>query len=131
RRMLISFGALSAVTHLLYVWLAIAGKSMVVLCIAVGCDQTANAMVAAAFVGLLMSVCSPAVSATQFALLPALSSVGHRVFGPLSADVVAAIGWAGYFAVCASLVVPGVALAGWATRVAERPAAPIAPAPIK
>jgi len=119
RRMLIAFGALSAVTHLAYAWLAIAGKSMVVLCIAVACDQTANAMVAAAFVAFLMSVCSPAVSATQFALLTALSSVGHRVFGPLAANVVAAIGWAGYFAVCAALVVPGIALAGRATRIAE------------
>ena len=119
RRTLFGFGLLSAVTHLLYVWLAVAGKSMVVLCVAVACDNTATAMLAAAFVAFLMSVCSPAVSATQFALLTSLASVGHRVFGPLSADVVAAIGWSGYFAVCAALVLPGVALVGWATRVAE------------
>jgi len=41
---------------------------MVVFCIAVACDNTAIAMGTAAFVGFLMSVCSPAVSATQFAL---------------------------------------------------------------
>ena len=120
RRMLIGFGLLSAVTHLLYVWLAVAGKSLVVLFIAVACDNTATAMLAAAFVAFLVSVCSPAVSATQFAVLTSLSSVGHRVFGPLSAGVVAAIGWSGYFALCAALVLPGVALVGWATRVAER-----------
>ncbi|HEY6174883.1 MAG TPA: MFS transporter [Kofleriaceae bacterium] len=119
RRMLIGFGALSLVTHLLYVWLAVAGKSMVVLCIAVTSDNTANAMLAVAFVGFLMSLCSPAVSATQFALLTSLSSVGNRVFGPLAGGVVAAIGWSGFFAVCAALVLPGIALAGWATRVAE------------
>jgi len=119
RRMLIGFGALSLVTHLLYVWLAVAGKSMVVLCIAVTSDNTANAMLAVAFVGFLMSLCSPAVSATQFALLTSLSSVGNRVFGPLAGGVVAAIGWSGFFAVCAALVLPGIALAGWASRVAE------------
>jgi hypothetical protein len=52
--------------------------------------------------------------------LVAPSSVGHRVFGPLSDDVVAAIGWSGYFIACAVLVLPGVALVRWATRVAER-----------
>ena len=67
-----------------------------------------------------MSVCSPAVSATQFALLTSLTSVGQRVFGPFADRVVAAIGWAGYFAVCAAMALPGLALVWFATRVAER-----------
>jgi PAT family beta-lactamase induction signal transducer AmpG len=120
RRMLLAFGALSAATHLLYVWLAVAGKSIPVFCIAVACDATANAMVAAVFVGFLMSVCSPAVSATQFALLTSLTSVGQRVFGPLAGRVVDAIGWPGYFAVCAVMVLPGLALVGPATRIADQ-----------
>jgi PAT family beta-lactamase induction signal transducer AmpG len=120
RRMLIAFGALSATTHLLYVWLAVAGKSMVVFCLAVACDNTASAMGTAAFVGFLMSVCSPAVSATQFALLTSLTSVGQRVFGPFADRVVGAVGWAGYFAVCAAMVLPGLALVWRATTVADR-----------
>jgi PAT family beta-lactamase induction signal transducer AmpG len=120
RRMLIAFGALSATTHLLYVWLAVAGKSMVVFCLAVACDNTASAMGTAAFVGFLMSVCSPAVSATQFALLTSLTSVGQRVFGPFADRVVDAVGWAGYFAVCAAMVLPGLALVWRATTVANR-----------
>lgn len=118
RRMLLAFGALSVATHLLYVWLAVA-RSMPVFCVAVACDTTANAMGAAAFVGFLMSVCSPAVSATQFALLTSLTSVGQRVFGPLADRVVDAIGWPGYFAVCAAMVLPGLALVGPAARIAE------------
>jgi len=31
-----------------------------------------------------------------------------------------AIGWPGYFAVCAAMVLPGLALVGPATRIAER-----------
>jgi MFS transporter, PAT family, beta-lactamase induction signal transducer AmpG len=119
RRMLIAFGLLSATTHLLYVWLAVAGKSMVVFCIAVACDNTAGAMGVAAFVAFLMSVCSPAVSATQFALLTSLTSVGQRVFGPFAERVVDAVGWAGYFAVCAAMVLPGLALVGVVTRVVD------------
>ena len=77
-------------------------------------------MGAAAFVGFLMSVCSPVVSATQFALLTSLTAVGQRVFGPLADRVVEAIGWPDYFAVCAAMVLPGLALVGPATRIAER-----------
>jgi PAT family beta-lactamase induction signal transducer AmpG len=124
RRMLIAFGLVSATTHLLYVWLAIAGKSMIVFAIAVTCDNTAGAMGASAFVAFLMSVCSPAVSATQFALLTSLASVGQRVFGPFADRVVDALGWAGYFAVCAALALPGLALVWFVTRVVDRSAAP-------
>lgn len=120
RRMLIGFGALSAITHLLYIWLAVAGKSLPVFCVAVACDNTAGAMAAATFVGFLMSVCSPAVSATQFALLTSLASVGQRVFGLLADRVVDAIGWPGYFAVCAAMALPGLALVGLATGVVDR-----------
>jgi len=119
RRMLIAFGLLSATTHLLYVWLAVAGKSMVVFAIAVACDNTASAMGTAAFVAFLMSVCSPAVSATQFALLTSLSSVGQRVFGPFASRVVDAIGWSGFFAVCAAMVLPGLVLVPFVTRVVD------------
>jgi len=120
RPALVAFGLLSATTHLLYIWLALAGRSMAVFCIAVACDQTAIAMGATAFVAFLMSVCSPAVSATQFALLTSLTSVGQRVFGPLADRVVAAIGWPGYFAVCAAMALPGLALVWFATRIASR-----------
>jgi PAT family beta-lactamase induction signal transducer AmpG len=120
RRMLIGFGILSATTHLLYIWLAVAGKSLPVFCVAVACDNTAGAMAAATFVGFLMSVCSPAVSATQFALLTSLASVGQRVFGPLAGRVVDAIGWPGYFAVCAAMALPGLALVRLATGAVER-----------
>jgi PAT family beta-lactamase induction signal transducer AmpG len=120
RRMLIAFGLASATTHLLYIWLAVAGKSMVVFALAVACDNTASAMGAAAFVAFLISVCSPAVSATQFALLTSLSSVGQRVFGPFADRVVDAVGWSGYFAVCAAMVLPGVALVWAATGVVDR-----------
>jgi PAT family beta-lactamase induction signal transducer AmpG len=120
RRLLLAFGLASATTHLLYVWLAVAGKSMVVFAIAVACDNTASAMGVAAFVAFLISVCSPAVSATQFALLTSLSSVGQRVFGPFADRVVDAVGWSGYFAVCAALVLPGLALVWAATAVVDR-----------
>jgi PAT family beta-lactamase induction signal transducer AmpG len=95
RRMLVAFGLLQACTNLLYVWLALVGKNYAIFSAAVLCDNIAGAMGTAAFVAYLMSVCSPGFSATQFALLTSLSSVGQRVFGPFADDVVTRFDWSG------------------------------------
>jgi PAT family beta-lactamase induction signal transducer AmpG len=110
-RPLVLFGALQGVTKLGYVWLAAAGHDRAVFATAVFCDATTEAAAVSAFLAYLMSLCSPAVSATQFALLTSLSSVGLRVFGPFASDIVKAWGWGGYFATCGALALPGVALA--------------------
>lgn len=127
RRMLIVFGATQALTNLLYVWLAAAGDDLTVFCIAVFVDNTAGAMGTAAFIAVLMSKCAPAVSATQFAILTSLSSVGQRVFGPLADDVVACVGWPGFFVVTSLLAVPGIVLAYYSepsTRGTDSPPPP-------
>ena len=111
RRLLVAFGATQALTNLLYVWLAHAGDDIAVFAIAVFVDNIANAMGTAVFIAFLMSVCSPAVSATQFAVLTSLSSLGQRVFGPLADDVVAYVGWPGFFVCTSLLALPGIALA--------------------
>ncbi len=118
-RMLVAFGILQACTNLLYAWLAAVGPSYPLFGAAVLCDSLTGAMGTAAFVAFLMSVCSPAVSATQLALLHSLSSVGQRVFGPFADDIVAWLDWSGFFAVTATMAVPGLVLAVFAGRRAE------------
>lgn len=121
RRMLIAFGLMQALTNLLYAWLALAGASVPIFCAAVLADNVANALGTAAFVAYLMSVCSPAMSATQFALLTSLSSVGQRVFGAAFADDLArSASWSGFFAVTSAMALPGLVLA---YVVARRPEA--------
>ncbi|CAN5747723.1 muropeptide transporter [soil metagenome] len=116
RRMLIAFGLLQASTNLLYALLAVSGKSFAIFCTAVLVDNLANMMGTAAFVAFLMSVCSASVSATQFALLTSLSSVGQRVFGSLAGNVVEAVDWSGFFIVTSALAIPGLVLAWFAAR---------------
>ncbi len=116
RRTLVACGIAQAVTNLLYVWLAHAGHDLPVFAAAVLVDNTANMMGTAAFMAFLMSVCSPAVSAMQFALLTSLASVGQRLFGPLADDIVAAVGWSGFFTVTTLVAIPGIVLAGYVVR---------------
>ncbi|MGE0867124.1 MAG: MFS transporter [Kofleriaceae bacterium] len=117
-RMLVAFGVLQSVTNLLYAALAAAasGDALWLFSTAVLVDNLANAMGTAAFLALLMSVCSPAVSATQLALLTSLSSVGQRVFGPFAASVVEAADWTGFFAITSALAIPGIVLAAVVSR---------------
>lgn len=116
RRMLVVFGVLAAVTNLLYTWLALAGHDYAVFAIAVFVDNLSMALGTTAFLAVLMGVTSPGVSATQFALLTSLASVGQRLFGPLADDVVRAVSWSGFFAISAAMALPGLVLAWWVAR---------------
>jgi PAT family beta-lactamase induction signal transducer AmpG len=111
RRTLVGFGALMAATNLGYAALLATGPSPWVLGAAVLCDNLANAMGIAAFLAYLMSRCDRSVTATQYALLTSLSSIGGRVFGFTAGPIVEALGWAGFFGVTAALAVPALLLA--------------------
>lgn len=119
RKLLVPFAALAALTNLLYMLLAIVGADFAVFWSAVIIDHVSTALATTAFLAVLMGVTSTAVSATQFALLTSLSSVGQRVFGFLADDVVVQWGWAGFFAVTVILAIPGALLAWLVARYAK------------
>jgi len=116
RKTLVWFGVVQASTHVAYLWIAFAGKNLVVFGVAIFVENLSFAMATSAFVAALMSVCSPAVSATQFALLTSLSSVGQRVFGTFAGDVVKAVGWKGFFLTTIAMGIPGLVFAWLATK---------------
>jgi PAT family beta-lactamase induction signal transducer AmpG len=99
--------------------LAVVGPDYVVFCSAVLVDHVTTALATTAFLAVLMGATTAAVSATQFALLTSLSSVGQRVFGFLSDDVVTAWGWPGFFAATVLLAIPGLLLAWLVARTAK------------
>ena len=119
RRLLVPFAAFAALTNLLYMLLAVVGPDYVVFCSAVLVDHVTTALATTAFLAVLMGATTAAVSATQFALLTSLSSVGQRVFGFLADDVVVAWGWPGFFVVTVVLAIPGVLLAWLVARTAK------------
>lgn len=120
RRCLVAFGILQASTHLAYLWIAYAGKDLTVYAAGIFLENLSFAMATSAFVALLMGVASPAVSATQIALLTSLSSVGQRVFGQFAGGVVDSVGWTGFFLVSIALAIPGIVLAWWAGKLSSR-----------
>lgn len=108
RKPLFVFGGMAAVTNLLYASLAYTGKSFVMLFCAVGLDNFAGGMGSAAFVAFLMSLCAARYSATQYALLTSISSVGGRVFSAFSGVMAASLGWGMFYLITAMLIVPAL-----------------------
>ena len=112
-RALMLFGVLQAVTNLGFMLLAMAGKSYPLMIAAVAAENLCGGMGTAAFVALLMSLCDRRFSATQYALLSALSAVGRVYVGPLAGVMVAALGWTQFFFATFLIALPGLALLWW------------------
>lgn len=64
----------------------------------------------AAFVALLMALCNKSFSATQFALLSALSAVGRVYVGPIAGWFVEMHGWPMFYLFSIAASIPGLLL---------------------
>jgi len=109
-RSLLAFGLLQMLTNAGFLALALVGKSMPGLLLVVGLENFCGGMGTCAHVALLIALCDSRYTATQFAALSALASLGRVVLGPVAAAV-AAYGWPLYFAVSCAIAVPGLLLA--------------------
>ncbi|MBI2316440.1 MAG: MFS transporter [Betaproteobacteria bacterium] len=114
-RALMIFGALQAISNLSFAWLAWAGKSYPLLVFAVGFENLASGMGTAAFVAFAMGLCNASFSATQYALLSALASLGRVLFGPATGALVVWVGWIDFFIITFIAALPGLWLV-WAMR---------------
>lgn len=110
QRALLAFGALTALTNLGYVALAALPVSRGALALVVGLDQLASGLGAAAFVAFLTSLCDARYSATQYALLTALSGLGGRLLGAAGGALVARAGWTALFLGTIAITLPALAL---------------------
>ncbi len=108
RTSLYVFGATAALANLGWALLAWVGAPWQLFFAVAFVDSFGTALASGAFVAFLMGQCAPGRAATQYALLNALSSVGGRVFGFVIAPMVASLGWAGFFAVTATMMMPAM-----------------------
>jgi PAT family beta-lactamase induction signal transducer AmpG len=107
-RALLFFGVLQAVSNLSFAVLAWAGKSYALLVFTVAFENLASGMGTAAFVALAMALCNHRFSATQYALLSALASLGRIAFGPATGEMVVLMGWGGFFILTFFAALPGL-----------------------
>ncbi|MDP1604745.1 MAG: MFS transporter [Legionella sp.] len=96
-RALLTFGILQAVTNLLFVALAMAGKNLTLFAVAVVCDNFAAGMGSTALVALFMRLVNKQFTATQFSLLVAIATLPRVFSGPIAALVQMWLGWVGLY----------------------------------
>lgn len=109
-RALLIFGILQGVSNAGYWLLSVTDKHMVTMACAVFFENLCGGMGTAAFVALLMTLCNKSFSATQFALLSALSAVGRVYVGPIAGWFVEAHGWPTFYLFSVIAAVPGILL---------------------
>jgi PAT family beta-lactamase induction signal transducer AmpG len=104
-------GLLQTLTILLFSAQAVVGHNLVVLAFTVSIWNFADAFGTVIFVAYLSALCqNPLHTATQYALLTALTAVGRTIFSSGMGYVVAFAGFFWYFAICTALAAPGLLL---------------------
>ncbi len=109
-RALLLFGLLQAITNLGFMLLAASGKNYALMVAVIGAENLCGGMGTAAYVALLMALCDRRFSATQYALLSALSAVGRVYVGPAAGYMVSALGWTAFFFATFIIALPGIVM---------------------
>lgn len=109
-RSLMVFGVVQALTNFGFLLLAIGGKSYAMMIGVVALENLSGGMGTAALVALLMALCDRRYTATQFALLSAVASLGRIVTGPPAGYFVEGFGWTGFFAATVLVALPSLVL---------------------
>jgi MFS transporter, PAT family, beta-lactamase induction signal transducer AmpG len=119
---LLMFGLLQAITNLGFWYLAAYPATLFGMTVVVLLENLAGGMGTAAFVALLMTLCDVRFTATQFALLSALASIGRVVVGPVAGITASEWGWAPFFLFSTAAALPGVLMLALIKNQLSRPA---------
>ena len=104
------FGAVGALTNLAYWGLARFGGGLSGLIATVSVEHFAHGMLTAAFLALLMSLCNPRFSATQYALLSGVYALSRSVLAAPAGFLAQVVGWSSFFALTIAAAVPSFLL---------------------
>jgi PAT family beta-lactamase induction signal transducer AmpG len=109
------FAVVGALGNLSYWALAAFGGGMVGLLASVGLENLSGGMVGAAFVALLMSLCNPRFSATQYALLSGVYALSRSVLSAQAGFVAEEVGWGSFFLLTVASSLPAFVLMAFLT----------------
>ena len=116
-------GGVQMLSNLMLVVQALVGHDMAMLVVAVGVENLAGGMGTAAFVAYLTSLCNHAYTATQYALLSAVASIGRTFLAAPAGRLAEMVDWAPFFLITTVAALPGLALLLWLTLAHRRRAA--------
>jgi PAT family beta-lactamase induction signal transducer AmpG len=110
-------GILQTVAILAFSWQAVVGHDIGWLTFAITAEQFTAGLATVTFVAYLSALCgNPLHTATQYALLTALTALGRTVFAAGTGYLQDATGWFGYFLVCTASAIPSFILLAYLQR---------------
>lgn len=110
-------GIIQALSNLVFSWLATVGINEWALAAAITAENFTGAIGTVIFVAYLSALCNnPLHTATQYALLAALSAVGRTYLSSGAGFVAQATGWQLFFAVSVLVAIPSLLLLVWLQR---------------
>jgi PAT family beta-lactamase induction signal transducer AmpG len=112
-RALLLCGLLQSAGNLFYVLQAVGGHRLDYLALCVIAENLTSAMAGAALVAYLSELCSPAFTATQYALLSSLAAVGRTMVASSGGVLAEKLGWVGFFLLTTVVTLPALALLVW------------------
>jgi PAT family beta-lactamase induction signal transducer AmpG len=113
RHSLILCGILQSAGNLFYVLQAAGGHRIGYLAICVTAENITGGMAGTALVTYLSSLCSPAFTATQYALLSSLALLGRTVVASSGGALSEEIGWVRFFLLTTVVALPAIFLFLW------------------
>jgi MFS transporter, PAT family, beta-lactamase induction signal transducer AmpG len=109
-------GGLQALSNLMYAVQVWAGHDVAMLTMTIGGENLTGGMASAAFVAYLSLLCSREFTATQYALLSSMATVGLNVLAASGGALAQALGWIPFFLACTALCLPSLLLLLWIMR---------------
>jgi len=113
RRSLILCGILQSAGNLFFVLQAVEGHRIGYLALCVTVENLTGGMALTALVTYLSSLCSPAFTATQYALLASLALLGRTVVASSGGILSEKIGWVPFFLITSVVALPAIFLFIW------------------
>ena len=115
-RALLIGGGLQALSNLMYAAQFWAGHDVAMLTVTIAAENVTGGMASAAFVAYLSNLCSREFTATQYALLSSLATVGLNVLSASGGALADAMGWVPFFVLCTLFCAPALVLLLWLMR---------------
>lgn len=106
-------GIAQSATILMYALQAIAGHDIGMLALTVAGENVTGAMGSAALVAYISGLCSVGYTATQYALLSSLATIGRAVLSSASGWLADQMDWVSFFLASTMLGVPGILVLLW------------------
>lgn len=105
-RILFLGALLSALTNLLFTWLATVGHSMPMLYLVISADNLSAGLASAAFIAFLSSLTNISFTAMQYAIFGSLMTLFPKLLGGYSGTMVDSMGYPSFFMLTAVMGIP-------------------------